>query len=74
MSPFWVWCQILIVLFVIVHVLMVILSGPLNQLRGMITGRVAVEEEAPVAKPKPITRQRAAPAQAAPAGPVDIPY
>lgn len=40
-------CMVAIVLFVLVHVLMVILSGPLNQLRGMITGRVAVEEDAP---------------------------
>lgn len=40
-------CMVLIVLFVLVHVLMVILSGPLNQLRGMITGRVAIEEEKP---------------------------
>ena len=40
-------CMALIVLFAIVHVLMVILSGPLNQLRGMITGKVSIEEDAP---------------------------
>jgi thiosulfate reductase cytochrome b subunit len=40
-------CMVLIVLFALVHLLMVILSGPLNQLRGMITGRVAVEEGEP---------------------------
>jgi thiosulfate reductase cytochrome b subunit len=40
-------CMALIVLFVVAHVLMVILSGPINQLRGMITGRVAVEEDRP---------------------------
>lgn len=38
-------CMVLIVLFVVVHVLMVILSGPLNQLRGMITGKVSIEED-----------------------------
>ena len=35
----------LIVLFVIVHVAMVILSGPLNNLRSMITGRYAIRQE-----------------------------
>ncbi len=40
-------CAVLIVLFVIVHVLMVIASGPFNQLRGMITGKVSVREDQP---------------------------
>ena len=40
-------CAALIVLFAIVHVLMVLASGPLNQLRGMITGRVAIREDQP---------------------------
>jgi thiosulfate reductase cytochrome b subunit len=40
-------CMVLIVLFVIVHVLMVVLSGPINQLRGMITGKVSIEEDKP---------------------------
>ena len=31
--------------FVVVHVVMVVLSGPINQLRAMITGRFAIEEE-----------------------------
>ncbi len=35
----------LIVLFVIVHVILVILSGFWNNLRSMITGRYAIEEE-----------------------------
>ncbi len=36
----------LIVLFVLVHVAMVLVSGPLNSLRAMITGKYAVAEEA----------------------------
>jgi thiosulfate reductase cytochrome b subunit len=36
----------LLVLFVIVHVVMVVLSGPFNNLRSMITGRFAIKEEA----------------------------
>ncbi|MGH6842566.1 MAG: cytochrome b/b6 domain-containing protein, partial [Methylocella sp.] len=32
----------LIVLFVFVHVVMVFLAGPLNELRSMITGRFAI--------------------------------
>lgn len=35
----------LIVLFILVHVGMVLLTGPLNQLRGMITGKYAIEAE-----------------------------
>lgn len=35
----------LIVLFVIVHLAMVVLTGPLNNLRSMITGRYATDEE-----------------------------
>jgi thiosulfate reductase cytochrome b subunit len=35
-------CASLIVLFVVVHVLMVLLTGPINQLRGMITGKYAI--------------------------------
>ncbi|MDR3463644.1 MAG: cytochrome b/b6 domain-containing protein, partial [Beijerinckiaceae bacterium] len=37
----------LLVLFVIVHVVMVLLSGVFNHLRGMITGSYAIEEETP---------------------------
>lgn len=37
----------LLVLFVIVHVAMVLLSGAVNNLRGMITGRVTIKEETP---------------------------
>ena len=36
----------LIVLFVLAHVAMVLVSGPLNSLRAMITGKYAVAEEA----------------------------
>ena len=34
----------LLVLFVIVHLAMVILSGPLNNIRSMITGRYAIRQ------------------------------
>ena len=37
----------LLVLFVVVHVVMVLLSGVFNHLRGMITGFYAIEEETP---------------------------
>ncbi|MHA6688749.1 cytochrome b/b6 domain-containing protein [Mesorhizobium sp. A556] len=37
----------LVVLFVIVHLAMVILSGPLNNMRSMITGRYAIRQEGP---------------------------
>jgi thiosulfate reductase cytochrome b subunit len=37
----------LLVLFVIVHVAMVILSGTWNNIRSMITGRYAIQEEGP---------------------------
>jgi thiosulfate reductase cytochrome b subunit len=36
-----------LVLFLIVHLIMVVLSGPINNLRGMITGRYAISEEKP---------------------------
>jgi thiosulfate reductase cytochrome b subunit len=32
----------LIVLFIVVHLVMVLLAGPLNELRSMITGRFVV--------------------------------
>lgn len=38
-------CAFGFVLFFIVHIVMVILSGPLKNLRAIITGRVAIEEE-----------------------------
>jgi thiosulfate reductase cytochrome b subunit len=37
----------LLVLFIIVHVAMVILSGPWNNMRSMITGRYAIRQEGP---------------------------
>ena len=37
----------LIVLFFAVHILMVLLAGPLNEIRSMITGRFAIEVEPP---------------------------
>ena len=37
----------LVVLFVVVHVAMVVLSGPLNNMRSMITGRYAIREQGP---------------------------
>ncbi|WP_062017948.1 cytochrome b/b6 domain-containing protein [Aureimonas sp. AU4] len=40
-------CASLLVLFVVIHVAMVVLSGPWNNLRSMITGRYAIREEGP---------------------------
>jgi len=40
-------CATLVVLFVVVHVAMVLLSGAWNNLRSMITGRYAIEESEP---------------------------
>ncbi|MEO6341357.1 MAG: cytochrome b/b6 domain-containing protein [Caulobacteraceae bacterium] len=37
----------LIVAFIVVHLLMVILAGPLNEIRSMITGRYAVPRQKP---------------------------
>ena len=39
-------CATLIVLFIIVHVVMVIISGLWNNIRSMLTGRYAVKEDA----------------------------
>jgi thiosulfate reductase cytochrome b subunit len=33
------------VLFIVVHIAMVILAGPLNELRSMITGRLQVPRD-----------------------------
>ncbi len=38
-------CAALIVLFVLVHVVMVLISGVWNNLRSMVTGRYAIKEE-----------------------------
>jgi thiosulfate reductase cytochrome b subunit len=37
----------LVVLFIVVHLLMVVLAGPFNEIRSMITGRYAVPSEKP---------------------------
>jgi thiosulfate reductase cytochrome b subunit len=37
----------LLVLFVVIHIAMVILSGTWNNIRSMITGRYAIQEEGP---------------------------
>ena len=37
----------LLVLFVVVHLVMVVLAGPLNEIRSMITGRYRLPEEEP---------------------------
>lgn len=37
----------LLVLFVVIHVAMVVLSGTWNNMRSMVTGRYAIEEEGP---------------------------
>jgi thiosulfate reductase cytochrome b subunit len=44
----------LIVLFFFVHIVMVVLAGPWNEVRSMITGRFAIEVEPPPAPPEPI--------------------
>jgi thiosulfate reductase cytochrome b subunit len=38
-------CANLIVLFVVVHLLAVLLSGPINQVRAMITGKLAIRTD-----------------------------
>ena len=40
-------CAWLLVGFIIVHVLMVILAGPINEIRSMITGRYRLPKEKP---------------------------
>ena len=35
-------CMVLFVLFAVVHVLMVVYAGPVNEMRSMITGRFRV--------------------------------
>jgi thiosulfate reductase cytochrome b subunit len=37
----------LLVAFVVVHVAMVVLSGPWNNMRSMVTGRYAIRQEGP---------------------------
>jgi thiosulfate reductase cytochrome b subunit len=39
-------CASLLVAFVVVHLVMVVASGLWNNLRSMVTGRYAIEEEA----------------------------
>jgi thiosulfate reductase cytochrome b subunit len=36
--------MVLLVLFFVVHMLMVVLAGPINELRSMITGWVRIDE------------------------------
>ena len=52
----------LIVLFFFVHIVMVVLSGTWNNVRSMITGRYAIEVEAPpqLAPPAPVSPAPAA--------------
>ncbi|MFL6735037.1 MAG: cytochrome b/b6 domain-containing protein, partial [Sphingomicrobium sp.] len=38
-------CAAAIGLFIIVHVLMVLLAGPLNEIRSMVTGRYRIHGE-----------------------------
>lgn len=40
-------CAMLLVLFILVHLLMVLLAGPLNELRSMITGRFRLPGKRP---------------------------
>jgi thiosulfate reductase cytochrome b subunit len=34
-----------VVLFIVVHLVMVVLAGPINELRSMITGRYVLPQE-----------------------------
>ena len=38
-------CAMTVVLFIVVHLAMVLLAGPLNELRSMITGRYVLPPE-----------------------------
>jgi thiosulfate reductase cytochrome b subunit len=38
-------CAIGVVLFIVVHLAMVVLAGPINELRSMITGRYVLPPE-----------------------------
>jgi thiosulfate reductase cytochrome b subunit len=38
-------CAMLIILFIFIHLLMVLLAGPFNEIRSMITGRYALPAE-----------------------------
>jgi len=40
----------LLLAFVLIHVFMVIVTGPINQIRAMLTGRYVIHEDPP-AKP-----------------------
>jgi thiosulfate reductase cytochrome b subunit len=40
-------CAVSIVLFFVVHLLMVLLAGPFNEVRSMITGRYRLPEDRP---------------------------
>ncbi|HST35610.1 MAG TPA: cytochrome b/b6 domain-containing protein [Allosphingosinicella sp.] len=56
-------CAMLIAAFILVHLVMVVLAGPLNEIRSMITGWYRLPQ------PKPVTVPPPAPAQAAEAQP-----
>jgi thiosulfate reductase cytochrome b subunit len=56
----------LIVLFFVVHIVMVVLSGTWNNIRSMITGRYAIEVEPP--GPEPVSAAPPPPATLAPVG------
>ena len=43
-------CASLIILFIVIHLVMVLVSGVFNNLRSMVTGRYAVREGAADAK------------------------
>ena len=51
-----------LVLFVIVHLVMVVLSGPINNMRSMITGRYRIKEAAMSGELSSARRARASPA------------
>ena len=48
----------LFVAFLFIHVVMVLISGPLNQLRGMLSGRFAIHVAADDASPQPAEEAR----------------
>jgi thiosulfate reductase cytochrome b subunit len=54
-------CAMLITLFILVHLIMVLLAGPLNEIRSMITGWYRVPQPKDKAPPAPVPAAEAQP-------------
>jgi thiosulfate reductase cytochrome b subunit len=52
-------CAVALVVFFLVHILMVLLAGPVNEVRSMVTGRYRLPGKAPI-YPRPINKGEAA--------------